>query len=798
MKTINTPILQFHLLLILLLVLFSSQAKSQSVGIQAGLSETEVASGDEVTLTFSTDSPADIYFFSAEIEFDTGQLEFANAAAVGEMLPDSLITFDQITPGVYGISVTRTSPLASPTSGDLLQVTFTVKQFPDAGDGEISYSSIRFADSQGMDIDFNSPPDAEYTVEKTIVDLNLTIPATNVVTEGNSFLAAGEIYATGITVDDENTDTLQVWVGVNDEDTDPSGWSSEKWELMDFVDQTDNDYFTYSSDIAFQRPIGTYYVALRSEIVNSSGTSYGGIGGFWDGVENRSAELTIEQQGQYQYTVAEWTFDNDQYTPDRAIFPNQQSELVLQGASLNGFTSSAANSNGWDTFAEGINYWQIVINTEGLKDLKLSSDQSGGSNTGPSEFKVQYSTDGLAWIDLAGGEILVGSGTQESIDQLQLPDVLENQPDVYIRWLQTSGERVDGNSGSEISSGGTSRIDDILITGQAITPTRVDAWPGDANNDGVVDETDVIQLGTYWLSEGPPAIYPSIQFEAREVEEWVPAAVTYADTNGDGRIDQNDLQPIGLHFDDSVPSPGASGNAEPPIAQLELSPMEAGETAEVLLTTTNPVDITGVSFRFDVAGLDQQSWTITALEPTSWGETWMDENRLLQFTRQKDGIFAAALVHKGWADPQSTTSLMKVSIRANENWEGGQIIRLIKSIVTANGQTSKLTDVDLTTNTAVSTDPVVDERPLKTELLANYPNPFNPVTSIPFTLSEPGAAQIEVFDAIGRKVADVRYDTRPAGSYAYRFDASALSSGVYLYRLRANGVVQTRKMLLLK
>jgi hypothetical protein len=799
MKTIKPPILQFHLILFLLIAYAGTEANSQTVGIQADLSATELASGEDVTLTFSTDAPSDIYFFSTEVEFDPDQLEFTNAAPAGAMSPDGEIIFDEISPGIYGISVTRTDPLPNPVSDDLLQVTFTVKQYPNAGDGEISYTNINFADSQGGDIDFTAPQDAEYIVEKTIVDLSLTTTASNTVTEGDSYEATGEIFASGITVDDENTDTLNVWIGVNDDNTNPSTWTPDKWELMTFVDQTETDYFTYSKNVAFQRPTGTYYIALRGEIVNSVSYSYGGIGGFWDATEHPSAMLEIEQQGQYQYTVAEWTFEDDIYTPKRATFPNQQSELELIGASMNGFTSSAANSNGWDSFAEETNYWQVTINTEGLTDLKLSSDQSGGSSTGPRDFKIQHGTDGNSWTDLAGGDIVVDSGTQESIEQQPLPASLENQPTVYIRWVQTTNVRVDGDTEEDISSGGTSRIDDILITGQAITPTRVDVWPGDTNKDDTVNEIDVLELATYWLSEGPPAIYSSIQFEAREVEEWIPAFVTDVDANGDGRIDQNDLQPIGLHFDETVPNPpGVSGTPELPIAQLKINPLEAGETADIFLTTSDPIDITGVSFRIDVAGAENQAWSITAIEPTNWGEAWMDENRLLQFTRQKEGIFAAALVHKGWAAPKSTSSLMKITIRANSNWKSEQVIRLLQGTVTANGQTSELINAEMSASTAVSIDPVTDERPLRTELLPNYPNPFNPVTSIPFTLSEPGAAQIDVFDAIGRKVAGVQYDARPAGSYTFRFDASALSSGLYLYRLRANGVVQTRKMMLLK
>jgi len=798
MKTIKPPILQFHLILLLIIACAGTPVHSQSVGIQADLSATELVSGDDVTLTFSTDATSDIYFFSAEIEFDPNQLEFKNAAAAGAMLPGGQIVFNPNSPGVYGISVTRTESLAGPVTDDLLQVTFTVKQYPGAGEGEISYSNINFADSQGNDIVFTVPAKAEYNVEKTIVDLRLTSPASITVIEGDSYEATGEIFATGITIDDENTDTLNVWIGVSETNTDPSTWSEDAWELMSFVEQTGTDYFTYSYNIAYQLPVNTYYIALKGEIVNSGVVSFGGIGGFWDENVNPSATLEIEQQGQYQYTVAEWTFEDDVYTPKRATFPNQQSELKLVGASMNGFTSGAANSNGWDLFAEDDNYWQIIVNTVGLKDLKLSSDQGGGSSTGPKEFKVQYSTDGSAWSDLIGGIVEVGSGTQETIDQLPLPPVLEDHPNVYIRWIQTSDKRVDGNTEKEISSGGTSRIDDIIITGQAISPIRTEVWPGDTNRDKTVDEGDVLKLATYWLSEGPPAIYPSIQFEAREVEEWIPAVVTDADANGDGRIDQNDLQPIGLHFDETVPDPGVSGNLVQPIAQLELNPLEAGETADIFITTPDPVDITGVSFRFDIVGVEEPSWTVTAIKPVNWGESWRDSNKLLQFTRQQDGIFAAALAHKGWAVPKKTSSLMKITVRATSNWETEKVIRLLKGAITANGKASELTNAELSASTAVSIDAVKDERPLKTELLPNYPNPFNPVTSIPFTLSEPGAAQIDVFDAIGRKVAGIQYDSQPAGNYTFRFDASALSSGLYLYRLKANGVVQTRKMMLLK
>lgn len=57
---------------------------------------------------------------------------------------------------------------------------------------------------------------------------------------------------------------------------------------------------------------------------------------------------------------------------------------------------------------------------------------------------------------------------------------------------------------------------------------------------------------------------------------------------------------------------------------------------------------------------------------------------------------------------------------------------------------------------------------------------------------------LEVFNMLGQKVADLVQEPKAAGSYTVRFDASGLSSGVYIYRLRSGNAVKTQKMMLLK
>lgn len=80
----------------------------------------------------------------------------------------------------------------------------------------------------------------------------------------------------------------------------------------------------------------------------------------------------------------------------------------------------------------------------------------------------------------------------------------------------------------------------------------------------------------------------------------------------------------------------------------------------------------------------------------------------------------------------------------------------------------------------------------------NYPNPFNPSTVIKFSVPENSVVSLTVFDASGREVANLVSGFMNKGIYSYDFNASGLSSGVYFYKLKAEGFEQTKKMLLVK
>ncbi|MCK9410022.1 MAG: T9SS type A sorting domain-containing protein [Bacteroidetes bacterium] len=89
--------------------------------------------------------------------------------------------------------------------------------------------------------------------------------------------------------------------------------------------------------------------------------------------------------------------------------------------------------------------------------------------------------------------------------------------------------------------------------------------------------------------------------------------------------------------------------------------------------------------------------------------------------------------------------------------------------------------------------------PSSVELSSNFPNPFNPSTSISFTLGATGKASLKVYDVLGKEVAIVTEGIYNVGELnTFNFNADGLTSGVYYYRLMSDAKVETRKMILMK
>jgi hypothetical protein len=99
--------------------------------------------------------------------------------------------------------------------------------------------------------------------------------------------------------------------------------------------------------------------------------------------------------------------------------------------------------------------------------------------------------------------------------------------------------------------------------------------------------------------------------------------------------------------------------------------------------------------------------------------------------------------------------------------------------------------------TSIEQEPA-PQQPSGIALLANYPNPFNPVTQIRFELPGAGQVRLEVYDVLGRRAATLVNERVQAGEHLVSWNAAGLSSGVYIARLQAGDEVRTLRMMLVK
>ena len=93
--------------------------------------------------------------------------------------------------------------------------------------------------------------------------------------------------------------------------------------------------------------------------------------------------------------------------------------------------------------------------------------------------------------------------------------------------------------------------------------------------------------------------------------------------------------------------------------------------------------------------------------------------------------------------------------------------------------------------------------PVTFTLHQNFPNPFNPITTLRYDLPEDNFVMLTVYDMLGREVTQLVNTTQEAGFKAVHWDATdsmgrPVSAGVYLYQIKAGEFVQTKKMVLLK
>ena len=784
---------------IVLIIIGVNQATAFAQGsITANLDKATPSQGDSIVVSLNIDGTSNIYYFEAEVSYEPDFVSFKHETAGDLMGSNSISVADNLSYNKIGVSASRTSGSGS-GPGTLVKLVFNVNANADTTNFSFSFSNIKLKDKTGAEISVTSPSDISATVKPAITNTGL-LSGAETIHEAQTIELKSSVYAYTITNDAGQGDGISVWMGLNDQDSDPATWDESKWEKASYVkDQQDSDIYSYTFGPGLS--IGDHYYAVRVQLENGN-YQYGGYDGsgasFWDGQNSNSGVLTVNQRPRYHTKLAEWNFDDQDLVVDRFIAANKNIQLNLNGAEFdswdddnsNGF---AAKSSSWDHESGKEKYFSVQISTSGFENMTVSSEMSG-TGSGPAHFKLQYSLDNTTWAKVSDDTIKVGEGWDNGIlNNKSLPTELDNKDKIYLRWLKNDDIRVDGDSG--VSSIGKLTFDDIIIRGVDMNPDTVKVNPGDANNDQIVDESDVLPLGTYWQYEGQSRIFQGTNWAPVDAAAWHPKKATYADTDGNGQVNQSDLQAIGMNFSKTVNKAKMPTNVHVPLTVLPK--LKKGETITVYIDLSKPERVMGFSWSLHWENLNQDYFEILSTNAWPWSKQWPD-NDMLSMHKMDGNNYSGALVHKGKVDAHKYAALMKFKIRALKNWPKDETLWLKKvNIVNSSGDMYAPKDVQLR-HDVITANEREAELPKRTSLEPNYPNPFNPQTMISYKIAHKGMVNLTVFDVQGRKVATLVKDILPAGTYNQTWDATKYSSGVYLYRLKVGNYVRTRKMVLIK
>lgn len=343
----------------------------------------------------------------------------------------------------------------------------------------------------------------------------------------------------------------------------------------------------------------------------------------------------------------------------------------------------------------------------------------------------------------------------------------------------------------------------------------ITVWPGDTNNDGIVNQADVLPLGLHWNRTGPARSGGSCAWSAQFAAPWTPLAATYADANGDGIVNQADVLCIGLNWGrthttaSSAPLELADNAlAKTAFAEVfaEAVPAQLAPGQEFILKIQAAEARNLFGLAFELQNDRPELLQIFTVEP----EALFGEDALLYSHLGETGKSGVGITRKnGQPGAQGAGAVFRLKGKISSEARLGEVITLtLNDIVAQNheGHVGALPSSSLQLVVGAGAN-VALQRSSRTvteyQLYQNYPNPFNPETMIAYDILDAGRVTLRIFNTVGQEVRTLIDETQSPGAYQVRWDGrnsfgEALPSGIYFYRLQAGEFVQIRKMTLVQ
>ncbi|MBD3216707.1 MAG: T9SS type A sorting domain-containing protein [candidate division Zixibacteria bacterium] len=428
--------------------------------------------------------------------------------------------------------------------------------------------------------------------------------------------------------------------------------------------------------------------------------------------ETDFAEIWIFEDNLYELLLTASDYDNDPITltcsgkPNNAEFvdsANGRGYLKLQSDFSNAGQTYHIVIEAVDSFGDSVvdsivlhvdNRQLEVIQVDpnppgsGIKDVLISDDINVIFNEAIDETTLEDNIE----FDASSGDLL------EYHYDPELKSIIISSAEEYFSVLDTINILIS----SEVTDlAGFPLGEDIsqsLITGVAV-------YPGDTDNDGIVDERDILPLGVHWNSDGPIRVEgEDCTWQMFPAHQWDPLSATFADADGSGVVDAD--------------------------------------------------DICGIA----------ENWELTHSDELTVAKDHTDFNATL---KQVEGNILEQMYYG--------------LIECKQSKGKDKLLKFLGSMIEQHSP----------------------QLPKSVELYQNFPNPFNPTTSIQYSLDSRQAVRIDIFDIRGRQVAMIVDDVKDAGVHQAYWNGrddkgTPAASGIYFYRLKTGDHTLTKKMILLK
>lgn len=321
-------------------------------------------------------------------------------------------------------------------------------------------------------------------------------------------------------------------------------------------------------------------------------------------------------------------------------------------------------------------------------------------------------------------------------------------------------------------------------------------WPGDASNDGEVTAADVLPVGLCYSREHEGELNPGSYWKGyyRQVWNETEPFCLFADSNGDGQVDESDVEVIDYNFGRLTDSEGSnsSGQKENISGEITLeweSIAEAEDEIVVRLNSDQP--IYGLSYTINYQFPEERPRFWDYIEADLQSGTLDPEAITFQKHQETGWQLHMAAVGTDHQTGTQSGELMRIPVTMPDDFEG-EVIMEIENLMAIN------TNGDEIQLEAGRLEQLILPEVSETILEQNFPNPFNSETVIRFGLPETQQVVLEIYNVMGRQVKKLVDEQRSAGWHTVRFEVNDLASGLYFYRLRTNNFAETKKMLYVK